>query len=166
MHTLFNVTTTILLLPDAPIDDDIAHDLLEAKLRGRMVVDIRSFYEHVVQRLPISQINDEWLLQTEGFSLNTRGSLRRLKRAFDVLISLVLLVPGLAFDRSGGRLGRGGGYYDRWLAGFSGVTAALCRDGLLMDAIPRLSHDLAVDLVITETGLYGPSAPEQRKSGA
>ena len=85
--------TTILLLPDAPIDDDIAHDLLEAKLRGRMVVDIRSFYEHVVQRLPISQINDEWLLQTEGFSLNTRGSLRRLKRAFDVLISLVLLVP-------------------------------------------------------------------------
>lgn len=85
--------TMILLLPDAPIDDDIAHELLEAKLRGTMVVDIRSFYEHVVRRLPLSQINDEWLLQTEGFSLNTRGSLRRLKRALDVLISLVLLVP-------------------------------------------------------------------------
>lgn len=83
----------ILLLPDAPIDDDIAHELLEAKLRGSMVVDIRTFYEHVVQRLPLSQINDEWLLQTEGFSLNTRGSLRRLKRALDVLISLVLLIP-------------------------------------------------------------------------
>ena len=85
--------TMILLLPDAPIDDDIAHDLLEAKLRGSMVVDIRSFYEHVVQRLPLSQINDEWLLQTERFSLNTRGSLRRLKRALDVLISLLLLIP-------------------------------------------------------------------------
>ena len=85
--------TMILLLPDAPIDDEIAHDLLEAKLRGSMVVDIRSFYEHVVQRLPLSQINDEWLLQTEGFSLNTRGSLRRLKRALDVLISLLLLIP-------------------------------------------------------------------------
>lgn len=85
--------TMILLLPDAPIDDDIAHDLLEAKLRGRMVVDIRSFYEHIVQRLPVSQITDEWLLQTEGFSLNTRGSLRRLKRALDVLISLLLLIP-------------------------------------------------------------------------
>lgn len=85
--------TMILLLPDAPIDDDIAHDLLEAKLRGSMVVDIRSFYEHVVQRLPLSQINDEWLLQTEGFSLNTRGSLRRLKRALDVLISLLMLIP-------------------------------------------------------------------------
>ena len=85
--------TMILLLPDAPIDDDIAHDLLEAKLRGSMVVDIRSFYEHVVQRLPLSQITDEWLLQNEGFSLNTRGSLRRLKRVLDMLISLMLLIP-------------------------------------------------------------------------
>ncbi len=84
--------TMILLLPDAPIDDDIAHELLEAKLRGTMVVEIRSFYEHVVQRLPLSQINDEWLLQTEGFSLNTRGSLRRIKRALDLFISLFLLI--------------------------------------------------------------------------
>ena len=85
--------TMILLLPDAPLDDDIAHNLLQAKLFGSMVVDIRSFYEHVVQRLPISQINEEWLLLSEGFSLNTRGSLRRLKRALDVIISLILLIP-------------------------------------------------------------------------
>lgn len=84
--------TMILLLPDAPLDDDIAHELLSAKLHGRMVVDIRTFYEHVAQRLPLSQINDEWLLTAEGFSLNTRGSLRRLKRASDVLISLALLI--------------------------------------------------------------------------
>lgn len=84
--------TMIVLLPDAPVDDAIAHELLEAKLHGVMVVDIRSFYEHVVQRLPLSQINDEWLLQTEGFSLNTRGSLRRLKRALDVFLSLSLLI--------------------------------------------------------------------------
>lgn len=78
----------------------------------------------------------------------------------------LVLVPGLAFDRRGGRLGRGGGYYDRWLAGFLGVTAAFCRDGLLMDAVPRLPHDLGVDLVITETGLYGPSVSGEKKSGA
>ena len=85
--------TMILLLPDAPIDDDIAHDLLTAKLSGSMVVDIRSFYEHVVKRLPLTQITEEWLLLTEGFSLNTRGSLRRLKRAVDVICSLLLLIP-------------------------------------------------------------------------
>ncbi|MBQ9537567.1 MAG: sugar transferase [Desulfovibrionaceae bacterium] len=84
--------TMILLLPDAPIDDEIAHELLMAKLRGSMVVDIRSFYEHVVKRLPLSQITEEWLLLTEGFTLNTRGSLRRLKRAVDVFCSLLLLV--------------------------------------------------------------------------
>ena len=58
-----------------------------------MIVDIRAFYEHVAHRLPIGLITDEWLLQSEGFSLNTRGSLRRLKRALDVMISLLLLIP-------------------------------------------------------------------------
>ena len=57
-----------------------------------MVVDIRSFYEHVVKRLPLSQITDEWLLETEGFNLNTRGSLRRLKRAFDVCVSIAIFL--------------------------------------------------------------------------
>ena len=76
------------------------------------------------------------------------------------------LIPGLAFDRQGGRLGRGGGYYDRWLTGFSGVTVALCRDGLLLDAVPRLPHDIRVELIVTETGLYGPSSSSPGKSGA
>ena len=58
-----------------------------------MVVDLRSFYEHVVKRLPITQITEEWLLQTEGFNLNTRGSLRRLKRALDVIISILIFIP-------------------------------------------------------------------------
>lgn len=84
--------TMIVILPDAPMDEDLAGRLLDAKLKGVMVVDIRSFYERVAQRLPLSQINDEWLLQTEGFSLNTRGSLRRLKRVFDVLVSSAALV--------------------------------------------------------------------------
>ena len=78
----------------------------------------------------------------------------------------LVLVPGLAFDRSGGRLGQGGGYYDRWLTGFSGVTAALCRAPLLLERLPREGHDLPVALVVTEDGLYGPSAPEAAESGA
>lgn len=81
------------------------------------------------------------------------------------LIDLAL-IPGLAFDRSGGRLGQGGGYYDRWLAGFSGVRVALCRDGLLYDELPRQEHDLGVDLVVTETGLWGPSAFSHERNGA
>ena len=67
--------TMIVLLPDAPIDEDIATELLHAKLHGQMIVDVRSFCEHMVHRLPVSQISSEWLLTEEGFSLNTRGSL-------------------------------------------------------------------------------------------
>ena len=78
----------------------------------------------------------------------------------------LILVPGLAFDRSGGRLGRGGGYYDRFLAGYPGFTAALCRRALLLDRVPRAGHDLGVDLVVAEDGLYGPSAPDTAESGA
>lgn len=78
----------------------------------------------------------------------------------------LVLVPGLAFDRSGGRLGQGGGFYDRWLAGFSGVTVALCRESALLDRIPRDSHDLGLDLVVTRSGLYGPSQIPDGKSGA
>lgn len=63
------------------------------------------------------------------------------------------LVPALCYDRRGFRLGRGGGYYDRWLSGFSGRTAGLCRNCLLQDALPLEPHDRPVQAVITETGL-------------
>lgn len=63
----------------------------------------------------------------------------------------LILVPNLCCDCRGYRLGHGGGYYDRYLAGYGGVTVSLCRDGLLMDLLPTESHDLPVDLVLTET---------------
>lgn len=78
----------------------------------------------------------------------------------------LVLVPGLAFDRSCGRLGQGGGYYDRWLAAYQGFTVALCRDMALLERVPRSSHDRPVDLVITESGLYRLSRTETGESGA
>lgn len=63
----------------------------------------------------------------------------------------LILVPGLCFDAQGFRLGHGSGYYDRYLAGCSGTTVALCRDRLLFSVLPTESHDRPVDLVLTET---------------
>lgn len=62
----------------------------------------------------------------------------------------LILVPGLAFDRRCYRLGQGGGYYDRYLAGFAGFTAALCRGEFLLEQIPVEGHDTPVELVLTE----------------
>lgn len=62
----------------------------------------------------------------------------------------LILVPGLCFDRRGYRLGHGGGYYDRYLAGYAGTTVGLCRGAVLGEAVPREDHDRPVDLVITD----------------
>ena len=64
------------------------------------------------------------------------------------------LVPALAYDVRCMRMGRGGGYYDRYLPAFSGGTVGLCRDALLQSKIPAESHDQPVDLVLTETRLF------------
>jgi 5-formyltetrahydrofolate cyclo-ligase len=67
----------------------------------------------------------------------------------------LMLVPGLAFTREGARLGRGGGYYDRFLAQLPRETTKLgiCFDVQLVDSLPSESHDVTVDGVITESGL-------------
>lgn len=66
----------------------------------------------------------------------------------------LVVVPALAVDRSGMRLGRGGGSYDRVLARLAtGVlTVALLNDGELLDAVPAEAHDRPVGAVITPSG--------------
>lgn len=60
------------------------------------------------------------------------------------------LIPHLMCDREGYRLGWGGGYYDRWLADFSGLTVCVCRAGRLAERIPREEFDVPVKLVLIE----------------
>ena len=64
----------------------------------------------------------------------------------------VILVPGLAGDVAGMRMGRGAGYYDRSLAHATGRTALLLHPGEVLDAVPHDSHDLPVDAVLTADG--------------
>jgi 5-formyltetrahydrofolate cyclo-ligase len=61
------------------------------------------------------------------------------------------LVPGLAFDETGNRLGRGLGYFDRLLRQTSGVKIALAFDFQLLDEVPVEAHDLRMDFIVTET---------------
>lgn len=67
----------------------------------------------------------------------------------DFLDSDVALIPGVAFDRLGNRLGRGKGYYDRFLRSFPGTAIGICPDFRLIDSIPAESHDVAMNYVIT-----------------
>ena len=66
----------------------------------------------------------------------------------------VILVPGLAFTGGGQRLGRGGGYYDRYLASLPAKTLKIgvCFGFQIVGTLPTESHDQAVDAVATEAG--------------
>ena len=78
----------------------------------------------------------------------------------------MILVPGLAFDRQGFRLGHGGGYYDRYLSGFCGFTVALCRNRFLFPSLPVEAHDRPVDLILTETCCLSPSLTRGKRGSA
>lgn len=68
----------------------------------------------------------------------------------------VLLVPLLAVDREGRRLGYGGGFYDRTLAGLrkekAVVAIGLAYDEQVIDAVPHLDYDEPLDWVLTPSG--------------
>lgn len=74
----------------------------------------------------------------------------------------LILVPALCYDRAGFRLGQGGGYYDRYLAAFSGTAAGLCRAEFLQEQLPWEEHDRPVDLVLTEGETLRPVPPGGR----
>lgn len=61
----------------------------------------------------------------------------------------LVLMPGLAFDREGRRMGYGGGFYDRFLAAQSHPTVALCYDFQLLPFLPTQAHDIPVDAVLS-----------------
>jgi 5-formyltetrahydrofolate cyclo-ligase len=67
------------------------------------------------------------------------------------------LVPGLAFDRLGVRLGYGGGYFDRFLRDFTGITLGVIFQALLFDHLPSGKHDLPVEWIVTEAGFLHPN---------
>lgn len=69
----------------------------------------------------------------------------------------LVLAPGLAFDKNGWRLGYGGGYFDRFLKGFGGVSVGVVFQALLLDAIPHDEYDIPVSWLITENGLLKTS---------
>jgi 5-formyltetrahydrofolate cyclo-ligase len=67
----------------------------------------------------------------------------------------IAIIPGMAFDREGHRLGRGKGYYDRFLRKLGKVTkVGVCYDFQIQDNLPWSWHDVRMDKVITPSAIY------------
>lgn len=67
-----------------------------------------------------------------------------------------IFVPGVAFSRDGGRIGYGGGYYDRYLASAPEhlVKVGVAFSFQMRDDLPILSHDIRMNYIVTEQGVY------------
>jgi 5-formyltetrahydrofolate cyclo-ligase len=77
-----------------------------------------------------------------------------------VVTPAVLLVPLLAFDRAGHRLGYGGGYYDRTLAALPGARAIGCAFAeQQVDAVPIGPYDRALAAIVTDRGIIRVETP-------
>lgn len=67
-------------------------------------------------------------------------------------LDTIVLVPGRAFDRQGRRLGRGGGYYDRFIAhtGDGPVTVGICYSAQVVQEVPVTDRDESVQIVVSD----------------
>lgn len=91
------------------------------------------------------------MLDVRGFQRGTFGILEpRGKRCEEIDI---IFVPGVAFDKTGNRIGYGKGYYDRFLKAQAATTVGLCYSVQVVDSIPASPHDVRLDKILTEEGV-------------
>ena len=99
---------------------------------------------------------DELAPRTLGILEPTREIRRRRERRVNVTTLDLIVVPGVAFDRRGGRIGHGKRYYDKLLRNARSGTSiiALAFECQIFPEVPMLDHDIFMDKVATERAVY------------
>lgn len=130
-------------------DEVFTHNLIQSLLKNKNV-----FVPYVEKdTLKISQIKNFSDLEKGTFDIFEP----KLKIEFNGKIDLVI-VPGVAFDKNCGRLGRGNGYYDKFLRDKDFLKIALAFDEQILDKVPMGNHDISMDIVITENQFFEKGA--------
>ncbi len=114
------------------------------------------------ERLELFAISGTSDLEPASFSLLEPGLAVRsdpARRSVPEAVDL-FVVPGVAFDRQGRRLGYGRGFYDRLLALArpDAVAVGLAFDAQVVDRVPAAPHDVPMRAVVTESTVYAPDA--------
>ncbi|MEW6356355.1 MAG: 5-formyltetrahydrofolate cyclo-ligase [Planctomycetota bacterium] len=142
----FKQSRCVLLFASMPDEVDVT-ELIRAALRmGKRVC------------VPTCSTKDRRLIPAELTSLSelapgAYGILEpRTVREVDISDIDFVLVPAAGFDPKGNRLGRGAGYYDRFMSRpeFRAVKCGVCFDAQVLDEIPHDAHDLPVDILVTD----------------
>ena len=81
------------------------------------------------------------------------------KTPFDKTKIDLVLVPGVAFDKTGNRTGYGKGYYDRFLKDMKAFKIGVCHSFQLTDELIVEEHDVKMDMIVTESGIWSNVNP-------
>lgn len=143
----FQKAGSILFFAPLPDEPDL-WPLLNEMLTGKKMVALPCFDENegIYQARHITDIHVEILSGKFGI---------REPAPTCVAIPLadldMVLVPGVAFDLNGHRLGRGKGYYDRLLQDFAGAKIGIAFDEQIVEGVPLENNDVKMDWVLTPT---------------
>ncbi len=146
----YRYADTLLLYYPRPDEADTRPILRNALQAGKKVALPRCFEGGLMEFYFITEEND----LVEGlFGIPAPGPDCALFDKHSFCKSILMTVPGLAFDRKGYRLGYGKGYYDRYLSDSFIPSVGFTYSACITDRLPKGRYDLPVNLIISEKGV-------------
>lgn len=155
----FDAARVVMLYLSNPTEVDTAPIALRAWQAGKQVVVPKvSWDQRRILPVEISSLKD---------GLTTTGPVREPIGGKPVPLDDIdlVIVPGLGFTSSGYRIGRGMGFYDRFLAqaDFLGRSCGLAFEEQVVETLPVLDHDVPLSMLATDTGIrrFAPTVIQQ-----
>ncbi len=151
----------VMFYVNLPHEADTQHFLPAAWSAGKQVV-VPFMAEGAIHLFRLQAMEE--LAAGHFHVLEPRAELRALAgRQVDPAAIDLAVIPGVAFDRRGGRIGHGKGYYDLFLKRIRHDTprVALAFECQMLDEVPMLPHDVRMDKVVTDQGVYERSHAEE-----
>jgi len=122
------------------------HKIISHALENKKMVYIPRCVGDYMELVSIKRIED--ISSVDKWGIPTASH-----PAQNVCIDLAV-IPAVCFDKNKYRLGRGKGYYDRFLKDYNGISIGLTRFDSLQDRVPTETHDIPVDYIVTERGCF------------
>ena len=146
----FQAARVVMVFISMPGEIDTTQILLQALLAGKTTVvpridwTRRALIPHVIETLNCKMTTDKMGLREPA------GPTVVPVEAIDLVV-----VPGLGFDGKGNRLGRGAGFYDRFLSqqGMRAIHCGIAFECQVLDTIPVASHDVPVTMLVSEQNI-------------
>lgn len=144
---IFKNAQTIMMFLSIPHEIDTTFAAQQALQVGKTLVMPRIEFD-TRHMTPLQMTSMDCPLEQDRYGLRHPAS--------EIIIEIknidLVITPGLAFDAMGNRLGRGGGFYDRFLEnGFSGTACGFGFCEQLLDTIPINKNDIPIHMLVTDT---------------